>query len=141
MLSTNKILYFITTKILNGRQARWYEELSSLKFLIKHRKGELNKKADALSRRADHHQCNQKTEGKMLKYNDDGTLSLEKATDYLRPIIEILPTGEDARIKKAYEEDTVTKVILGHPEEYPEYEVTKEGFILRLGLVYIPKPL
>ncbi len=43
--------YFITTKALNSRQARWAEALSSFDFLIKYRAGKANGAADALSRR------------------------------------------------------------------------------------------
>ena len=32
----HNLQYFTTTKVLNGRQVRWYEELSSFKFRIKH---------------------------------------------------------------------------------------------------------
>jgi reverse transcriptase-like protein len=45
---------FMTTKELNGRQARWAEELSGFDFKIEHIKGKENKVADALSRRADY---------------------------------------------------------------------------------------
>ncbi|KAI9034728.1 Ty3/Gypsy family RNase HI domain-containing protein, partial [Aspergillus affinis] len=42
--------YFMTTKKLNGRQARWSEFLSRFHFLIKFRPGLKNTAADALSR-------------------------------------------------------------------------------------------
>ena len=43
--------YFMTTKKLNSRQARWAETLSSFNFLISYRAGTANAAADALSRR------------------------------------------------------------------------------------------
>lgn len=43
--------YFMTTKKLNARQARWSEELSRFHFLIRYRPGVRNKLADALSRK------------------------------------------------------------------------------------------
>lgn len=43
--------YFMTTKALNARQARWAELLSEFNFLIKYRAGKANVIADALSRR------------------------------------------------------------------------------------------
>jgi len=46
--------YFASTKQLNRRQARWAEILSSFDFTIIYRKGALNGKADALSRRPEH---------------------------------------------------------------------------------------
>ena len=44
---------FMTTKVLNRRQARWSELLSSYNFVIEHRPGALNGRADMLSRRFD----------------------------------------------------------------------------------------
>src|SRR3954447_5775091 len=44
--------YFMTSKLLNRRQARWSEFLSRFDFKIKFRPGKLNTKADALTRRS-----------------------------------------------------------------------------------------
>jgi len=46
--------YFNTTMILNRRQHRWAEFLQSFNFKVVYRKGRLNEKADALSRRRDY---------------------------------------------------------------------------------------
>lgn len=46
--------YFMTTKTLNRRQARWAEKLSEYDFTIVYRKGTSNAKADALSRRSEY---------------------------------------------------------------------------------------
>jgi hypothetical protein len=46
--------WFMTSKILNRRQARWSLFLSEFSFAIQHRAGSLNAKADALSRRPDY---------------------------------------------------------------------------------------
>ena len=43
--------YFMTTKQLTGRQARWAEALASYHFIIMYRTGKQNAKADALTRR------------------------------------------------------------------------------------------
>ena len=43
--------YFMTTKKLTRRQARWAEFLSELNFVITYRPGKKNEKADALTRR------------------------------------------------------------------------------------------
>jgi Neuraminidase (sialidase) len=45
--------YFMTTKQLNQRQARWAEVLSEFFFTIVYRPGKQNEKADALTRRGD----------------------------------------------------------------------------------------
>jgi RNase H-like domain found in reverse transcriptase/Integrase zinc binding domain len=47
------LTYFMTTKELNARQARWAEELTKYNFRIEHVKGKENVVADALSRRPD----------------------------------------------------------------------------------------
>ena len=43
--------YFMTTKVLNGRQVRWAEFLSEFNFKIMYRPGAAGGKPDALSRR------------------------------------------------------------------------------------------
>jgi transposase InsO family protein len=48
------LLYFMTTKQLNRRQARWALRLSEYDFALEHRPGSLHGLADALSRQADH---------------------------------------------------------------------------------------
>ncbi|KAH9248033.1 hypothetical protein BASA81_014320 [Batrachochytrium salamandrivorans] len=46
--------YFMTTKKLTRRQARWSLELSEYDFTLTHRPGKLNGRADPLSRRHDY---------------------------------------------------------------------------------------
>jgi transposase InsO family protein len=54
VISDHKNLeYFLTSKQLNRRQARWSEFLSAFNFDIHHRPGSMNGRADALSRRVD----------------------------------------------------------------------------------------
>ncbi|KAH7554700.1 hypothetical protein BM1_07361 [Bipolaris maydis] len=43
--------YFMSTKVLNARQARWAEELAPFNFLIRYTPGKSNARADILSRR------------------------------------------------------------------------------------------
>ena len=45
--------YFMTTKQLSRRQARWSEFLSRFNFAIQYCPGKLNSRADALTRRSD----------------------------------------------------------------------------------------
>jgi RNase H-like domain found in reverse transcriptase/Reverse transcriptase (RNA-dependent DNA polymerase)/Integrase zinc binding domain len=49
----NNLKYFMTTKVLNGRQARWAELLAQYDFEIQYRTGKTNP-ADAPSRRSDY---------------------------------------------------------------------------------------
>ena len=44
--------YFMTTKVLNRRQARWSEFLGEFRFKIQPVAGKANAKADALTRRS-----------------------------------------------------------------------------------------
>jgi len=46
--------YFNTTKTLNRRQHRWAEFLQQFNFKVIYREGQLNQKADAVSRRRDY---------------------------------------------------------------------------------------
>ncbi len=48
--------YFRKPQKLNHRQARWVTELAEYHFSLHHKPGASNKKADLLSRRADHEQ-------------------------------------------------------------------------------------
>src|SRR5258708_26724082 len=45
--------YFMTTKKLSGRQARWAEYLSRFHFKLMYRAGKSNARADALSRKSE----------------------------------------------------------------------------------------
>jgi hypothetical protein len=47
--------YFMTTNVLNRRQACWAQELAGMDFKIFYRKGTSNGKPDALSRRPEYH--------------------------------------------------------------------------------------
>ncbi|KAI0994899.1 hypothetical protein K3495_g13280 [Podosphaera aphanis] len=54
VISDHKNLeYFMTTKTLNRRQARWSEFLSRFNFVISYRPGRLGAKPDALTRRSE----------------------------------------------------------------------------------------
>ena len=48
----NNLEYFMTTKLLNRRQARWSEFLSRFNFRIVYRPGKVGGKPDALTRRS-----------------------------------------------------------------------------------------
>ena len=48
------LTYFRKPQNLNRRQACWVLDLQEYNFIIKHRSGKSNSKADILSRRADH---------------------------------------------------------------------------------------
>ena len=70
------LLKFTTTKKLNSRQFRWSEILGRYRFTIKRITGRANQRADALSRRPDY-MVKEPRETKVLKINDDGSLSAD----------------------------------------------------------------
>jgi hypothetical protein len=65
--------YFTTTKVLNRRQARWAELLSTFDFQIVYRKGTSNGKPDALSRRPE------------LRPQEGGTTAAGTSAPFLKP--------------------------------------------------------
>lgn len=71
--------YFMTTKVLNRRQARWAERLSEYDFSIIYRKGSSNGKADSLSRRSEYRPQEGDSVDKqpVTQFFRDGQLDLE----------------------------------------------------------------
>ncbi|GAA5916771.1 hypothetical protein JCM5296_001318 [Sporobolomyces johnsonii] len=60
--------YFFTSRVLNRRQARWYEIVSELSLTLHHRPGLKQGKTDALSRRADYANGAKASEGKPIRF-------------------------------------------------------------------------
>ena len=60
------LMYFRKPQNINRRQARWVLDLQEYNFVLKHRPGKANTKADALSRRADHSRGETDNEGTTL---------------------------------------------------------------------------
>ena len=69
------LLYFTTTKVLTKRHLRWSERLGQYKFKILYVKGRENGRADTLSRRSDYMKNKTTVEDRILKKNEDGSLS------------------------------------------------------------------
>ncbi len=78
--------YFRKPQKLNCRQARWVTELVEYHFSLHHKPGVSNKKADLLSRRADHEQG---------KEDNDGVIVLKPEHFWAM----VMPTIEEVRIK------------------------------------------
>ncbi|GAA5874668.1 hypothetical protein JCM1840_007442 [Sporobolomyces johnsonii] len=60
--------YFFTSRVLNRRQARWYETISELSVTLHHRPGHRQGKTDTLSRRADYAKGAKASEGKPVLF-------------------------------------------------------------------------
>ena len=122
---------FMTKKELNGRQARWAEELSSYNFVIEHIKGRENIVADALSRRPDYkddsvvHRTTQ-----IFKETDKG-LVLNKDIQLKMVNIE----SEDRELNEKIRRTTETD------ERYPEIQKDEDGHKRFKGLIIVPKLL
>ena len=72
---------FTTTKQLNKRQVRYVEFLSQFDIKVIHVEGTKNDRADALSRRPDHHTKESPPEWTVFKTEEDGSLTLNRELD------------------------------------------------------------
>jgi len=106
VLSDHRALeYFMTTKALNARQARWCEFLEEYHFVLRYRPGKANVLADTLTRREDEKAKNLDHRNRTLlpRHKIDDKIALEMAYAEL-----VTLTAED---------DIVTKVLAAN-EEY-----------------------
>lgn len=124
---------FTTTKILNRRQVRWYEQLSTLDILITYRKGSENARADALSRRQDYSGKPTERPRALLKQGKEG---LKFNHELLATISVVEDEGLEKRIKSAYKGDECAERILKEPTK--EFLSDYQGLLRFKGLVYIP---
>jgi hypothetical protein len=117
---------FTTTKVLNGRQARWAEELSAYDFTIEHVKGKENVVADALSRRPDYQEnVNESEEGSLLR-EVDGDLRINKAMMVSTYI-------DDEEIKEEIKES------MKKHQEREGLSEDNEGHQRFNGMIFVPK--
>ena len=144
ILSDHKNLeYFMTTKQLNRRQARWSEILSNYDFIIKYINGKSNGKSDALSRRPDH----QPEEGD----EDNQNQTLLNPNKFIIAAVETfnIESNLETLIQDNYNKDPITSELLPYLKN-PNLLRTniikskldnftyKNYFILFKNLVYIP---
>lgn len=124
---------FTTTKILNRRQVRWSEELSTLKLFITYRKGSENARADALSRRQDYSGKPTERPRAILKETQGGL-------EYNHELLATLAVLEDnelaQQIKAAYPRDECAARVLATQTQ--DFTVDNDGILRFKGLVYIP---
>ncbi len=128
------LLYFTTTKVLNRRQVRWSEELSSYNFQIQYRKGSENSKADALSRRADHMADRPQVNQAILQENPDGSIVYNRQN---AATLRIDNRDLEKRVKLELAKDSVAQDIIENIEDNADFEVTN-GILTFQGLIYVP---
>lgn len=109
--------YFMTTKKLTRRQARWAEKLASYNFKIMYREGKKNDKADALTRRPGDRPQNQ--EDDRVRTQQQIMLPPEKVDDAVQKDLGLtiadLETEEvelPTKIKQANQEDPFCKEVI-----------------------------
>ena len=119
---------FTTTKVLNGRQARWAEELSSYDFSIEHVKGKENVVADALSRRPDYQEDTEEVETESLLREENGKLRINKA-------MMVSTQMDDSELK-----DEIKESMKKH-QRRSELDEGSDGYQRFKGMLFVPKDM
>ena len=133
--------YFKTTRILNGRQARWLDFLAHFNFLIRFRPGTQSGKPDALSRRSDHREVGE---------DEDSANVLLKPEFFAE--VAALSANDDIitdEIRRLTPEDPALRPIIAYFSNDPRnapHDVQKrmedfeldDGLVFRKGKVYVP---
>jgi len=90
------LIYFITTKVLNGRQVRWAESLADYNFRIHYKKGSENARTAILSRTPDHKGNQEEASFLLFVVSKDDTLvhPLQPWAQWVTPFREEWPSYE-----------------------------------------------
>jgi transposase InsO family protein len=142
------LLYFMTTKMLNRRQARWAMNLADFDFAITYVKGTENGKADALSRRVDYsitpvekHSSQFQTLLPSSRFSGPIDVFMDKTSmmELLTLEIDEIDNSETIleMIKKSYISHLPTKKMLDTELFSTDYCLTN-GILYRKGLIYVP---
>lgn len=125
--------YFKTARLLNRRQCRWAQELVDYDFRLVYRRGTLQGKPDALSRRSDF----VLTEGEK-KDSQEQILLAPELFQALRTQISI-ESDEDGlldKIRSALAEDKFSKTV---DLETSSLFTLEQGLLLHDGYIYVPE--
>jgi hypothetical protein len=148
------LVYFMTTKELTSRQARWAELLSRYNFKLMYRAGKANARADALSRREDDVQRQNATK---KEYRTQVLLPADKVDPRILEELQLAPIGtqeppsEPVAPEQAYDSIRLIDRILQDNRVSPdlaelrtkaqhETEGTwelRDGLLLRYGKLYV----
>jgi hypothetical protein len=113
--------YFMTTKKLSGRQARWAELLSRYSFKLMYRAGKANARADALSRKEGDVQAQDVLKG---KHRTQLFLSADKIDPRISQELNLTPVEADMPIEpdSTTPDSTDTAVPLAEGDTASEYD-------------------
>jgi len=132
------ILYFMSTKVLNRRQARWAEYLAEFDFVVRYRPGEENGQADALSRRED--VCPTASEGgSSYAANNPDNIKPLLQPQHLRGAMIYEPDELLSDLRKAQELDPAVQAIVQkiQTDKSTSYTI-KEGLLFLDERIYVP---
>ena len=138
MSDHKNLTFFLSTKELNRRLARWYEELATFNFRIDHVKGSENNAADALSRRADYMANVQQSSGHILVRNEDGSLGPNRAGLYVAATMTIETEGLTKRILEDLSKDKVASEICEDVDGHDSFGKTDLGLLTFQERIYVP---
>jgi RNase H-like domain found in reverse transcriptase/Reverse transcriptase (RNA-dependent DNA polymerase)/Integrase zinc binding domain/Integrase core domain/Chromo (CHRromatin Organisation MOdifier) domain len=136
----NNLQYFMTSKQLSRRQARWSEFMSNFNFEIKYRPGRLGTKPDALTRRSDVYP---KGEDRAYAQANPHNFHAIFRTEQIRAA-HVMDLGKlHARIREALKNDDFAKSQMqrlqnSHAEPNEPFEISDDGLLLRNKLIYVP---
>ena len=160
LLSDHRSLQHLNTQPnLSDRQARWVEKLSDFEFRIEYIKGNLNRVADELSRRADYeaeasaeklsesesNRSHEPPRVKLVQQTEAGntvtTTNDEKGEDGVQPLWQVRMDGFPLldEIQEAARRDAVYQQTLARPQPRDDGLTVGEGLLWTCeGLLYIP---
>ncbi|SJL00960.1 uncharacterized protein ARMOST_04273 [Armillaria ostoyae] len=120
--------YFRKPQKLNRRQARWVTELAEYHFVLKHKPGTANVKADLLSRRSDHDQGG----------DDNGDITV-LSPEHFRAMI--MPTASETheRVRTATRQKELWDKNIAASLEHERGITEKNGILYYDNRVYVPR--
>ncbi|SJL08909.1 uncharacterized protein ARMOST_12283 [Armillaria ostoyae] len=112
--------YFRKPQKLNRRQARWVTELAEYHFVLKHKPGTANVKADLLSRRSDHDQGE----------DDNGDITV-LSPEHFRAMI--MPTASETHGRELWDKGIAASL------EHERGITEKDGILYYDNRIYVPR--
>ena len=132
------LTYFLTTKVLTRRQARWAQVLQYCNLRITYQKGSENAGADALSRRSDYAEGVKPFEAQLFEQQTDGSLKYKRP--YEIASLWTVSTTVDKELVDSYANDTMAQELKERANTEPEVHTTPDGYIRFHGKIYVTPP-